>query len=161
MADFVNDFISDCLENGITKMPDVCKKALQRRDEIDLELQKIYDLKEERDNLQKVLKALNHDEAKRGRKSKAPPVNEIDTSDKSNTFILLLKDICSFVEKVSRPLTSREIIVSVGYDGLDPTPVYYGIKYLAERNVLGRNDRDIIKGSNWDDRENHLNNSTS
>jgi len=154
MSDFVENFISNCINDGISKPSDICNKALDRRNEIDLELEKIYELREERDNLQKVLKSLNHEEARR-RRVKSPTINnELKDAEKDPSYIELLKEIAGVVENSSKPLTSREIIVKVGYDGLDPSPVYMAVKWLFERSVLQRNkeDRTITKGTDWDNR---------
>lgn len=151
--DFVENFISICLEKGITNMADICSKAIERRDEIDKRLEEILILREERDNLQKVLRSLNHEESRKGRRSKPPIVNmSIGNDDSEVTFTPLLKDICKAVEESTRPLSSREIITKV-WDGQDPTPVYMGIKYLFERGILKRNnDRAIEAGNNWNSR---------
>jgi hypothetical protein len=152
--DFVESFISHCLEKGITNMADICQEAIKERDEIDAELEKIHDLRERRENLQKVLRSLNHEEAKRGRRSKPPMVNpNIGEGDEDPTYSGLLESICDTINEATRSLTSREIINKVGYDGLDPSPVYMGMKWLLERGIIKRNDdRTMERGGEWERR---------
>jgi len=164
MSDFVEDFISSCVDSGITKPADMCKKAIERRNEIDSELEKIYELREERDKLQKVLKAFNHEDVKRSRRIKPTIVNnELKEAEDDPSYKELLKEIVDVVESSSKPLTSRELIDKVGYDGLDPSPVYLAIKWLFERSVLMRDEekksptfRAILKGSAWDNRNTYF-----
>ena len=58
MTDFVEQYISKCIENGISKPSEIIKTALERRNQIDSEIEKIYELREEADNLTKVLKEI-------------------------------------------------------------------------------------------------------
>lgn len=150
--DFVENFISECLEQGITNMADICNKAIEKRDEIDAKLEEIQPLREQRENLQKVLRSLNHNESKRGRRNLPPMINaSIGNDDGDITFQPLLIDICNVINNATRPLTSREIVTQVGWDKQDPTPIFMGIKYLFERGILKRNnDRAVGPGENWD-----------
>ena len=154
MADFVDEYIDECMKNGLTKIPDIIKHVVQKRDDLDVEIKKIYSLKEERDNLQKVLKTLGYEEVKRGRKARTPMVSEAEDTQNSDLFNSLLLDICEVIGEASGPMTSREIITEVGYDGGDPTPIYSGLQWLIEKKIFERVERNFVKGSEWDSRDN-------
>jgi len=152
--DFVETFISECIDNGITNMGDICNLALEKRNELDKKIEEIQALKIQREKLQDVLRSLNHDESKgRGRRSKQPIVNIID-DENDPTYTNLLCDICDIIDKSHGPMTPREVITQIGYSNDDPSPVYMAIKWLASRGVLSRNsfDRTIERGENWGDR---------
>lgn len=154
--DFVDTFITECIDKGITNMADICNVALLRRNELDKKIEEIQVLKTERENLQNVLRSLNHDEAKsRGRRTKPPMVNlNIMDDENDPTYTNLLCSICDIVGESPGPLTPREIITKIGYSNDDPSPVYMAIKWLAGRGILCRNpsDRTIECGEKWEDR---------
>jgi len=160
MADFVQDFISECIDNGFSKPTDIIKIALEKRNKIDEEIEKICKLKEERDNLQKVLKVFNYEDVRKPRRIKTSAINnELNESEKDPSYMELIKDVVDVVESANRGLTSRELIVKVGYDGLDPSPIYMAIKWLFSKLILKRDleTKIITKGSAWEERNNILN----
>lgn len=151
--EFVDNYVSDCLDAGITKPSDICAKAVERIEFIDLEVEKIQNLREERDNLQKVLKSFNHESIKsRGRKAKAPIVN-LEVTEDDPAYKELLSDICSQFEKHAS-LTSRELLEKMDLHTEDPTPTYVAIKWLLSKGILERNEstRNLSKGSYWESR---------
>jgi histidinol phosphatase-like enzyme len=153
MSDFVEDYINNCLNDDVSNMAEICKKAILERDEIDKKISEIKKLKERRDNLQKVLKSLNHKEGNL-RKPKPPMVNvEISSLNDDPAYADMIKDICEIIDKYNEPITPSKIIKEIGYENEDPTSVYMSIKWLCEKGILMKNqDRTISKSKNWDKR---------
>lgn len=153
--DFIDVFTTECLANGICKPVEICNVALQEIEKIDTELDRITNLRSQRDNYMGVLRSFGHDAAKaRGRRNKIPMINpEISESDKDPSFIELLNAVCKEIETSDNPLTSRRLISGVGFEGSDPSPVYVSLKWLLDRGILKRdNDRAFLPGENWENR---------
>jgi hypothetical protein len=150
---FVEEFISQCVDEDIASPKDICAKAVKRVDEITEALKGHNALRVELRNLNKVLRHFNHDSVKRKRKKRTPAINpNLATSDMEPSFIEQLAQICSFVDSSDDPVTPRNIMDGVG-DIEEHTEVYVAIKWLCENGILKRNeDRSLIKGEKWDER---------
>ncbi len=154
--DFVEQYIEECFNAGISKPTDICSKALKDIEAVEVKIEELRGLGVMKNNLVQVLRALNHEEGKnRGRKARAPMINpDITDLDSNPSYLEVLVKICDIIDQASSAPTMAEIIAKSGYDTQDPTPLYQAIKWLFNRGVIVRNeeDRTHMKGPKWDER---------
>lgn len=158
MSKFVEDYINECLEKGVSKINDICDLATQEIESIDEEIEHIYILKERRDDLVKVLKNFNKNNiyGKKNKEEQEEP--ELVNINKTPSYNDLLVKICDkFVD--DSPLTTSIIISSIGYENKDPTHIYVALKWLLDCGILERDEnRSFKKGPAWTTKNDLLNN---
>ncbi len=150
---FVEEFLSDCIDNDIVSPKEICDKVVKRSGEITDILKAQNNLRVELKNLNKVLRHFGHDSVKRKRKKKVQTVNpNASVADLDQAFIEQIVKICNFVNETSSSVTPRSIMDAVGNLEAD-SEVYVAIKWLCENGILYKNDdRSLEKGERWDTR---------
>lgn len=154
-AEFVEQFVDDCLIDGLSKPEDICSKAIAEIAEIDKTLEEYKYIRQKKNNLLQVLKTFNHDNGKtKSRKVRAPVINpDVQNVDENPAYKCLLIEICDIVENINGPVTTREVLDKTNYDTKDPTPLYQAMKWLFNSGILSQNaDRTVDKGPNWSNR---------
>jgi hypothetical protein len=154
-VNFVDEYVNKCLENGITKISDICDSAIKEIDDIDEQIKNLQTLRVKRDGLVGVLRNFNHESVKiKTRRSYQPMVNEdISSLNDDPECVDLLVNICNKVEAFNRPISTGILIKEIGYDS-NPDGVYAGLKWLFNHGIVARTeDRTLIKGPNWDDKD--------
>jgi hypothetical protein len=155
-TNFVEEYMDDCLDSGITKPDDMCNKALLEIAEIDKELEGYRDLRIKRNNLISVLRALNHEEGhtKRRRLRQLPVLDTEGISiEEGSAYAEVASAICKILEESGSPMTMRDIITKTDYDTSDPTPFYQAAKKLFDTGIIARReDRTLVPGINWENR---------
>ena len=152
-VDFIEQFISSCIKEGICSPNAICNAALKRIDEIDEILREQNVFRIEKANLRKVLRNFEHESIKRIKISKLNLINS-DTSlnDMDASHKEFLIKICNYIGSVNKPITGREIMDAVGKME-ENAYIYMAIKWLCEKNVLiRRDDRCLEKGDGWENR---------
>lgn len=145
MKDFVEEFISKCIDKGVSSPKDICKLAQDRMDSIDIILRGTDNLRVEKTNLKKVIKTLAPPEPKK-RRRKTEPNSEPLVMGVSNKE--LLSDICEFIVK-NGPSTPKQILEALNQLE-NNVEVYIAIKTLCENGILIKNeDKALIGGNNW------------
>jgi len=163
MGDFVEKYISDCIDHGICSPKEMCDHALNRIDEIDEELMVQNTLRKEKNHLQMVLRTFNHESSKKPRKSRVPIINpDVAETDLEPSYINLLSSICDFIKASKRSVMPREIMDrmlrdnKVEHGNVDDKQrcIYMSIKWLLDKGMVNRDDTDrsISPGKNWKDR---------
>lgn len=158
--DFVEKYISDCIERGICTPKDICNHVLERIDEIDKELIQQNGIRQEKTSLQAVLRTFNHESFKKPKKTKSPMINlDVEEDDLEPSYKNLLAGICEFMENQKRPVMPREIIDGMfskcdGSVDNKQRSIYMSIKWLLDKGIVSRNDEDrsISMGKNWEKR---------
>lgn len=148
--DFVENYITKCIDNGISKPKAICEVALKEIEEIDKKLRESNLLRIRYKNLKLVLKNFNHESLKRT-KDHIPSYIEIDDIHNSPYYSVLI-EICEFIEKSKSTLTSREIMDSIG-NRENSHEIFGCIKTLADNGIISKNqERHILKGPKWEER---------
>jgi len=162
-SDFVEKYISDCIDQGFCSPKEICNRVLVRIDELDEELIRQNNLRKEKGDLQMVLRTFSHESSKKPRKSRSPIINpEVAEVDLEPSYINLLSNICNFIENSKRSVMPREIMdrmlreKQVEHGNVDDKQrcVYMSIKWLLDRGIVNRDDvdRSITPGNNWKER---------
>lgn len=162
MYDFVEQYISDCIEDGVNSPKDICHHVLKEIAEVDKILAQQNQLRTKRANLQKVLRNFNHESLKKPRKNTILVNPDVADEDLDPSYKNLLVNVCDFIKESSRPVMPREIMDSmmmqnvVDCDYVDDKQrcVYMSIKWLLDKGIVSRNDTDrsIFPGENWNHR---------
>lgn len=149
--DFVDDYISNCIELNIKKPKDICEFALKEMQEIDEKLRESNLLRIRYRNLKDVLKEFNHESLKRIKENQVAVYNSIDDIKDSSYYNILI-EICEFIDSSKNIVTSREIMDAIS--NIENNKVIFGcIKTLSDNGIISRNkDRHILKGPKWDER---------
>ncbi|SRR6266705_1814884 len=155
IEDFVENFISLCIDKGINSPKAICEVALKEIQEIDEKLRESNKLRLRYKDLRSVLKNFNHESI---RKTKDNIVSTyIETSDiKNSPYYNILIEVCEFINNSEELITSREIMDSIG--NRENSQIIYGcIKTLADHGIISRDqDRHFIKGPKWEERPTEL-----
>ena len=160
---FVEEYMSECIDRGICTPKDICNRAMQRIDDIDEELLRHQALRKEKSNLEMVLRTFNHEAFKKPRKSKEPMINsEVAEADLDPSYINLLSSICGFIDQSEHSVMPREIIDrmlknnAIEHGTVDDKQrcIYMSIKWLLDRGIIRRDEanRSLSQGKNWEDR---------
>lgn len=152
--DFVEEYISICIDNGISNSKLICNEAIKEMEEIDIKIREANSLRIRYKNLKQVLKNFNHPSVRKNRTNDfAAVLNETGDIKDSAYYNYMIK-ICEFIDDDSMSYTSRDIINSIS--GIEnSTEIYICIKDLSDKGIIARDeseDRYIIKGPKWDDR---------
>lgn len=149
--DFVEDFISECIDNGISSQKAIAEKAYIEIQEIDKKLRESNLLRIRYRNLKDVLKEFNHESLKRIKENQVAVYNSIDDIKDSSYYNILI-EICEFIDSSKNIVTSREIMDAIS--NIENNKVIFGcIKTLSDNGIISRNkDRHILKGPKWDER---------
>lgn len=146
IEDFVEDFISMCIDDGISLATEICQEAQKRIDEIDVILNESNQLRIEKNNLFKVIQSLSSKPLRNRR-------NGVSSSNLEPEAISsqLITDICSLIADKG-PITPAQIL-----DDLNQLEnnmeVYLAIKNLCERGILTRNQNHYLSaGDKWEER---------
>lgn len=145
--DFVDTFVSNCIDSGVSSPSDICELVNNEIQEIDKQIEEVIVLRKRRDNLNKVLKSFNYNKPNE-RKLKPCLVN-VPESDLINDpeYIKLSKTICDVVRDSDYPLLTRELACQVGYGDSDATFLYMTIKEMCSNKLLVKNsDRTLSLG---------------
>lgn len=146
--DFFDNYIVDSIKNGYASPREICNRALMELDEIDKKIRETNNLRIRYKNLKQVLKSFDHESTKKI-KNNIELLNDYNVNTLYNHVII---NICSFIEKQEKSVSSREIIDNVG-NREQHQEIYMGIKYLCDNGILSRKeDRSFIIGLNWNDR---------
>lgn len=153
--DFVNNFISDCIDNNIKSPKAICDVVLNEMKEIDLKLRESNKLRIRYKNLKDVLRQYNHESILKTKNESFQSFNEAeDITDYIHYDVLI--DVCEFIEASQSIITPREIMDAVG-DRENSEIVFGCIKTLGDHGIICRdNDRKILKGPKWDKRPTKL-----
>lgn len=134
---FVSQFISECVQKGLTTPNEIIKQARQQIDQIDLEIKSIEDKKKIRGSLLDVISSFE-----KQNKDKTKEVNLLSFYDLVNQNDC--RYICGFVEH--NPFNIDEQRLS--------QDERFALKQLIERKIIARNwftPTDIIKGERYDE----------
>jgi len=153
--EFVENFISSCIDKGIKSQKDICNAALEQIQEIDIKLRESNNLRILQKNLRQVLRELGHESIKKPKSNEEISISGEIGQITDSAYLNLMIKICDFIEENSdKAITGREIINGVGT--LDNnTEVYMCIKALYENGILARDegkDRNVLKGPKWNER---------
>lgn len=153
--DFIEKFISDCVNDGKSSPKDICSEALKQISKVELEIAESNKLFIQKRNLIAVLKNFDHESVRRGRKSSSIFVNDdLSNIDKDPSYKEFLLKICDLVEhKIVNlscsSVTKREIMDLMGGPEKNQI-VYIAIKWLCDKGILITNeDRSLNVGPNW------------
>lgn len=149
--DFMENYINDCVAEGITSPKQICEKVLIELDVLDKELAHSNDLRIKRKYLVNILKDFEHDSMKKFKKiNNVLNINEMIEND-DPSYKEFLSDICLFIDGKTN-VSKREIMDQMG--GLEQNQlVYMGIKWLCDHGILITNeDRTLSVGENWESR---------
>jgi len=159
--DFVNEYISECIDRGIKTTKDICNEARKEMDSIDKKLIEANKLRIRFKNLKQVLKNFNHESVRKNRTNDHTVIlNQGGDITKSFFYEVMIK-ICDYIDSSESPFTTREIANHVsGIENASDT--FLCIKELADNGIILRNEeRQIIKGPKWNERPQLLNNKTA
>lgn len=147
-GEFLANYISTCMEEGIASLPDICASAESRIKEIDEEIKKIEVLRTEKIHLHTVIRNLGG--GKQQDKTEYIVMDFSIPEDKLDPRLRnLCISICNFIDRKIVGIKPSHIIEELA-SLEENAKVYSAIKWLAERDIVTRNkDRDIVKGSNW------------
>lgn len=154
---FISNYIAKCTKEGKSSFVEILAEAKAEIAEIDKKLHDADSLRIRRSNLLKLLSELGDDSMKKKRKVPDGPRIEIDEDEEE--YEALRKAICDTIAEQG-PMTNRELIQAVGSYQQD-IKVIRAIKWLGEREIVtrdGSDDNKIIPGSNWDQREQEVDN---
>jgi hypothetical protein len=135
--DFIDEFISNCMNDGITNISDISSIASSKIKDIDDQVLKLTSLKE---SYKKVILSLN-----------------LKDGSFLNKDGLLLNSILNVFEK-HNDITSSFLIKAIASNSSNPELVYLSnvyekIKILISLDIIKRNeDRTLSKGCRWDDK---------
>ena len=163
MSEFVENYISDCIDHGICTPKDMCDHALNRIDDIDEELMRHHQLRKEKNDLQLVLRTFGHESFKKPRRGHTPMINpEVAEAELDPSYAHLLSSICDFIDQSARPVMPREIMDKMLHDNAiehgnvedKQRCIYMSIKRLLDQGIISRNDEDrsISPGNNWNEK---------
>jgi hypothetical protein len=153
--DFVNNFISECIDNNIKSPKAICDLAQKEMAEIDEKLREFNKLRIRYKNLKSVLRQYDHESIARTKNETFQSFNENEDITEYIHYSVLI-DICEFIESSESIITPREIMDAIG-DRENSEIVYGCIKTLGDHGIVSRdNDRNIIKGPKWDIRPTKL-----
>lgn len=152
--DFVEEYISECIDRGISNSKLICKEAIKEMEEIDIKIREANTLRIRYKNLKQVLKNFNHESVRKNKTNDfTAMLNETGNIKDSAYFDYMIK-ICDFIDNDSKFYTSRDIINSIS--GIEnSTEIYICIKDLSDKGIIARDeseDRFIIKGPKWAER---------
>lgn len=151
---FVDSYIDQCVDEGISDPKVMCERALSRIEEIEKKLLEFNSLRNEQKNLKSVLKFFNHESVKKTRKKNVQVIiNDNITNDNfDSSYEDTLIAICNIIKNNKTSVSKRQIMDGVG--GLEKNQiVYMAIKWLCDRGILSQEvDRTLIKGPNWENR---------
>ena len=149
--DFVENYISDCIDNGISSQKAIVEKAYAEMQEIDKKLRESNLLRIRYKNLKDVLKEFNHESLKRIKEYQPQIYNDI-TDIKDSSYYNVLIEICEFINSTDLLVTSREIMNAIG--DIENSQIILGcIKTLSDNGIILRDkERHILKGPKWDER---------
>lgn len=145
--EFVQNYISECIETGIFSLKDICEKASLEIKDIEKKLSEFSNLRIKEKNLKNVIRTLSVDKEEK-------KINyDFDDSQFSDNpvFKEMLTKICDLF-KNGGTFSSREIMDAVG--SLEENQmIYMSIKHLCDNGILSRDEisRKIIKGERWID----------
>lgn len=157
MSDFVNEYISTCIQNGKTTPTDICEEASKEILSLDEEIKKIESIRSRQSNLRSVIRQLGGGEVVK-RAKKAPMVVDplLSESELDSYVHEICVKICDYIEKTHPvKLKPREIMDAVS--SLEENKIVLtGIKWLWDHGVIEREEnslvREISKGKNWNER---------
>ena len=145
----VEEYIDQAIDNGYTTTSSIIEKVQTRLEEIEKLLTDLDKLREEKILLVNVLRSYKQDTSKFQIKKKIfnRELGVTIQTDKeiNNKIIEIMK------ENKFESIMKKDIIIGVGYDSKDPSPVYLVLKDLLEKGILIQNDnRTISRGPKWE-----------
>jgi hypothetical protein len=149
--DFIDDFISECIDKGIKTPNAICDVVIAEMDEIDKKLRESNLLRIKYKDLKSVLKHFDHFSLKKIDYASDSTFSEVSNL-KDFSYYNILIDICNFIDNAKNHITPREVMDSVG--SRENSDIIYGcIKILGDHGIITRNeDRLIFKGPKWSER---------
>lgn len=140
-----SEYVSECITEGISNLIDIRKRAEDRIKNIDIELEKISQLRIEKMQLKKILIELG--ESKQTKKFNVP---KLDFDDESDNAKELYKNICDVLDKFG-PLTNRELLEKMEISYEDSAQIIRAIKYLGQNEILVRigDEKKLSPGPKW------------
>lgn len=147
IGEFIAQYIQKSVSDGVCKPSDIRTKAFSDIKNIDDKIKKIELLKNKQTKLRAVIKHL-------GGAGKSKSFNKtIDFSISEDKLPPFFKDImyfiCESIEK-NNSITNSEVLGCFGIE--NNKTVYSVIKWLGAREIISKNDLDMVKGKNWDTR---------
>lgn len=150
MTDFVQDYIKQCMDNGINNIAEICKSAKNEIQKIDQSLQELTNLKIRQENLKKVIKQLGGGETATKPKNSPNIVNtRILESELDPVIKEICLNICAKIEEQQNvePLGLRPKGVTVAeilslYPNVEMKLIYYSVKWLWDNQIIIRSTAD-------------------
>jgi hypothetical protein len=149
----VQDYIAECVANGIKNIRLICDSLRVSISDIDLQLKKMDGLRIKRAKLTSILESL--DDTYRRQQATARSQDFDENSDEAKE---LQRQVVQLISAAG-PLSNREIIANVG-NYQEDAKVILSLKWLSERGILAREDnpeRRYYQGKQWGEREGYLN----
>ncbi|MDP2683499.1 MAG: hypothetical protein Q8P20_00425 [bacterium] len=160
MSNFLATFIATCVQSGNNSTLEMCQSAQSRIKEINKDIKRIEDLREEKINLYAAIKHLG------GSVKEQKAYKYIDFSIPENqladNYRVLCINICDIIEQNSNGLLTSDLIEELSKKELasleDNEQLYFAIKWLAGRLIIDKDQSlNLIKGKNWDNRPINVN----
>ncbi len=148
---FLADFILGCVVNGKKTISEICEMAGLKIKEIDIEINKIEQLRAEQNKFRNIIKQLSPNKSKNNKDASA--LLDTDPSGPITPYIKkLCFRICNFIQekKETDPRTIMDNVASID----ENFAVYSAIKWLNDCGIIKREgpDRTIMAGENWNNR---------
>jgi|ERR1700748_888298 len=150
--DFVEEYVSNCIDRGISSTKAICEEALREMEEINKKIREENNLRTQYKNLKHVLRHFNHESVRRTKTNDSSIIlNEFSSITDSSYYDIMIK-ICQLIDMPNKIYTSREIMDSIS--GLENnTETYICIKDLADKGIIERDiNRNLVKGPKWNER---------
>jgi len=146
-----DEYIDYLISSGTSTPAAIKEAATQKLKEIEDQLSKLNELREEKSILLDVLKSYNEDITKySSRKKLFKNNNEVDYSSIKTDEDIENKVIDIFRQSSYISLKKVDILTQIGYDKKDPSQIYLVLKKLFEKGILTQNeDRTLSKGPDW------------
>lgn len=146
---FMVNFVKSCVANGSNTTEAMIEAAQDQIKNIDSKLKTMEALKIKKIKLQSVLKQLGT--PKQEKQDAADWDFSLELSQMDDYRRDLMASICNYIEEhpCCKPTEIRDAVAS--YE--EQNQIYWAIKWLSGRNVIGYDDnRSIIKGADWSSR---------
>ena len=146
MSEFLTDFINHSLSKGRYTSEDMCSLAREQIKEIEIEIDKLNDLKVKKNQLLVVIKQLSGKEE----------TNSYKDWDFSIPADQLSEDHLELCDSICLLLENKDICMSDIFGSLnkyeESSQVVYAVKWLSGRNIILKDGTKITKGSKWNER---------
>jgi hypothetical protein len=149
---FLADFILQCVNDGKNSVLEICDCAEHELSNIENELKRIEQLKNNQAKLNNVIRQLKGYNIKDNIKNNDAVISSLNTNSIVPNMSELCVKICERLENNS--ITSPNDLMNSISSIEDNFYVYSAIKFLTDTGIIKRSgeDRSIITGDNWESR---------